>query len=365
MKTHLCTCHPIPPDFLVKGVISSAVVEAVFESNFSRIEGLAKRYRESQARTPGGAWELSVLYNSISDSSDALHPRDEYPFKKAEAKSLRWIAAFPNSPTPYIVYSEQLIAHGWFCWRCRDSNSDPASAKKKMLAYLERARAVLETSKSVAAADPEWYVAMLSVALGERWPKSRFEPVLREGLDRFPYYTHIYFAGSSLYLPIHGGNIDDFDSFVDDAVGRTAPEEGTALYARIYAHNAYAFDNMFKTSHASWPKMYNAFADLEKHYPDIRNDNLFAYFACAAGDKIWTAHMMPRLRNAPPDYEVWGNQDNINRCNAWAADRKAKWGESPMPSWQPLRVWPTLSRADRVILYDIAMLLLIEKTLFL
>jgi hypothetical protein len=354
------------PDLLVRALLTGTVTAAMFESNFARVDEMAKFYRDSEARTPGGAWKLSVLYDSLSDLHDPQRPYDEYPYKKAEAKSLRWIAASPKSPTPYIAYSEQLIAHAWFCWECGSPNADVATNNRNARAYVEKARSILESNKTMAAADPEWYVAMLSVASAEHWDRKRFEPILQEGLERFPYYTHIYFAGSVLYRPDHGGSIDDFDTFVEDAVGRTASKEGTSLYARIYARNAPAFGNMFKTTRVSWPKMFNSFMDIEGRYPDVRNDNLFAYYACAVGDRISTAMMMPKIALAQPDYEVWGNQDNLNRCKAWAGGPRRVASESPMPAWQshPPVVWQKPSLTDLVALYDLVLLVLIERNLF-
>jgi hypothetical protein len=324
---------PRSPDFLIRPLVGGTADAAYFRSDFARLEAMAKYYRDTGARTPAGAWKLSVLYDSLSVDRDPQHPDDEYPLKKAEAKDLKWIAAFPESPTPYIVYSEQLIAHGWFFRGNGYADTVSDDAEEKFREYLEQAREVLEKNKSVAAVDPQWYVAISDIAVGEGWDKGQFEPLLAEGLDRFPYYTRIYLAAARFYLPRWGGNIDDFDSFVDDAVRRTASQEGTIIYARIYASNAYAFDNMFKTSRVEWPRMYNALNELDQRYPDPRNDNLFAYFACAAGDKIWTAHMMP-LITSPPDFEVWQTQENIDRCRAWTADGKPPTGESPLLAYR-------------------------------
>lgn len=350
-----------PPGFLVKSLIEGRAVESLFESDFPKLEAAAKFYRDTQARTPGGAWKLSVFYDAIKCACDPENPHDEYRFRNADAKSVKWIAAYPRSPTPYIVYSEQLLAHAWFFYSDAPSLSDSGESQRKFEAYLAQARAVLERSKSFAAQDPQWYVAMLNIAYAQHWDKKHFEPVIKEGLDRYPYYTHIYFAASRLYLPSSGGNIDDLDTFIENAVARTAGREGTIIYARLYANSSYAFHNIFKTTHASWPKMYNALAELDRRYPDNRNDNMFAYFACAAGDKYATAWLLPRLRMAPPDYEIWRNQSNIDLCRSWATDKKAAAGVSPMPAWNEA---PTNDWRNHLAALSLVLAIRILKMLF-
>ncbi len=323
--------HPYA-DFLVRRLVEGIAAETYFRWDFARLEAMAKYYRDSGARTPSGTWKLKLLYDGLSVGRDREHPKDEYRLEEAEAKDLKWITAFPKSPTPYIAYSDQLISHAWFFRGGGYAATVSDTASKKFLEYLERARVVLEKSKNVAASDPQWYVADLSVALGEGWGKKQFEPLIAEGLDRFPYYTSLYLVGARFYLPIWGGNIDDLDKFADDAVRRTAAKEGTIIYARIYASGADTFDNMFKVSRVIWPRMFNALSQLDRQYPDPRNDSLFAYFACATGDKIWTAHMMPLIKGAP-EFDIWRSQKNIDRCRAWASNKKAPFGESPLPGY--------------------------------
>jgi hypothetical protein len=318
---------PQSPDFLVRRVLEGAVGAVYFRSDFAALEAMAKYYRDTEAKTPAGAWKLSLFYDALAVEYDDQHPGDDYLLNAAEKKDLKWIAAFPDSPTPYAVYASQLIEHGWFFRGGGYADTVSDDGAKKFQDYLARAREFLEKHKSEMTSDPQWYVAMLKIALGQGWEKDQFEPLLKEGLDHFPFYYRIYLAGMELYLPNWGGNMDDLDLFVDDAVARTSSKEGTTLYARIYASGGHGLDN--EDSRMQWPKLFNALEEMRQRYPDPKNDNKSAYFACAAGDKIWTAHMMPLVKT-PPEYDIWQTQENIDRCRAWASDGKPPDGKSPL-----------------------------------
>jgi len=332
----------IPPgsgDLIVRPLLTGTVTAAFFRSDFATLEAMAKSYRESEARTPSGTWKLDLFYVALDVEPDAAHPGDDYRLKQAEKKDLAWIAADPQSPTPYIVYAEQLLSHAWSIRGGGYADKVSPDAWPKFRAYLQQARDVLEKHKSVAGKDPQWYSSMLDVALGQGWDKAEFEPLLNEGLDRFPYYYPIYFGGATHYLPVWGGNADDLESFVDDAVARTAPKEGTMIYGRLYANVAHSFQNVFVETRVQWPKMLNAFLELSRRYPDARNDSRSAYFACAAGDKIWTARMFQTLQN-PPQFDIWRTQENLDLCRTWATDSKTRSGTSPLPGYRSLQSMP-------------------------
>jgi hypothetical protein len=304
----------------VKQILEKTVTEAFFRSDFARLEAMAKYYRDSGARTPAGNWKLSIFYDALSIGRYGTRA-DDALFADAEKKDLNWIAAFPHSPTPYIVYGEQLKEHGWYFRGTGYGYTVTKTGWVKFRDYLARARAFLEKNKTIAADDPHWYCAMLEIALGQNWNKDQFEPLLIEGIYRFPYYYYLYLDGVRFYQPAWGGDVNDLDSFVSEAVARTSSKEGTTAYARIYTGSANAFVNVFKETRATWPKLFNALQGMRQLYPDPRNDNKFAYYACVAGDWVWTARMMPLIQNAP-NLEIWRTRDYFDSCRNWALSGK-------------------------------------------
>jgi hypothetical protein len=325
---------PHSPDIVVKPALEEAIATAYSQSDFAKLDAMAKYYRDTGARTPAGTWKLSIFYESLAADQYSSNRSDDTALIRSEDKDLAWIAAIPKSPTPYIVYGEQLITHGWFFRGNGYSYTVSQTGFDKFYDYLARARGFLEKNKAIAAADPDWYCAMLKIALGQRWTKDQYEPLMKEGLDRFPFYYRIYFEGARTYLPIWGGNIDDLASFVDDAVARTSSREGTTLYWRIYSGNANAFGNLFKESRATWPRMFDALQGMRQLYPDPRNDNRFAYYACVAGDWVWMTRMIPLIQNAP-ELDIWGTRGYFDSCRKWAlsgkipADKKFRYDEGP------------------------------------
>jgi hypothetical protein len=313
----------LPPQFHdaeVRQALKTAVTDAYARSDFVKLEAMAKFYRDTAARTPAGTWKLSLFYNNLSMQDEDSHPDGENSFFAAEKKDESWIAAFPKSPTPYIVNAEQLTNHGWFHRGNGYARTVTQEGWESFREYLAFAQSVLEKNKSVASSDPEWYPAMLTIALGLSWTKDQFEPVIREGSNRFPLYYDIYRSGARFYLPIWGGNIDDFDTFANYAVSKTRATDGTTLYGRVYTINGFYY--LFRESHAQWPRLFNALQGMQQLYPDPRNENKFALYACIAEDRKWTAIMMPQIEKSP-DMDIWKTKTYFEGCRNFALGKKS------------------------------------------
>jgi len=72
--------------------------------------------------------------------------------------------------------------------------------------------------------------------------------------------------------------------------------------------------NLFKDTYASWPRMKKGFEDLMHLYPHSKwNLNMFASFACQAGDKKTFQEVRFRIgKSVVP--EAWRSNYSLDLC---------------------------------------------------
>jgi len=110
------------------------------------------------------------------------------------------------------------------------------------------------------------------------------------------------------------------DAFIRSSTNALRAHEGESTYARLYigvAQNRLDGEDFFRDTLVSWPVLKNAFQDLIRRFPDDRNRQLFAGFACAARDRETTADL---LRALGPQGDVLGGRLNvtIDSCRRFA-----------------------------------------------
>src|SRR5581483_4451843 len=104
---------PGAPQYAYGQEVAALVAAATRQSDFPLLEKTAEEYRSNKSRTPIGGWSLSSFYESFMPSRTGDRDKDDQALTASELKTQQWMARYPNSPTPYIVYAELLVAHGW------------------------------------------------------------------------------------------------------------------------------------------------------------------------------------------------------------------------------------------------------------
>ncbi|WP_171014214.1 cytoplasmic protein [Chitinivorax sp. B] len=303
-----------------KAIRSSAFTD-VKNANFERLEALAEEYRNPTARTASGVWKLTYFYSGIAA---ALHSQRKDPAIWSAKQKLvaNWVRRYPKSPSAHLAYAEMLVNRGWAYRGDGYANTVAPENWKPFKQYLQQAREYLEKNKQIAAADPQFYAQMISLASVQGWSEAELTPLLEEGLSRFPEYYGIYFAAVRYWDPKWGGNAASLEQFAQDALKRTQPSEGYGMYTRIYwyaSENQYG-NNLFSESQAKWSLMKKGIADILAKYPDNWNINSLAFFACLARDRAETAALVERIDTPIP--EAWADAlENYQRCRTWAQPR--------------------------------------------
>jgi hypothetical protein len=323
---------PLPagerPEFLQSSIIVGDVRNAFDSEDFATIDKMAKTFIDQHAKTAAGTWNIGHLYDAfqISDTTN------EYPNIHDEQLIQQWIKEFPRSPTANVAYAENIINHGFFF--LKDPYHPTPEQQATFDRYVERASKVLVACRSICDQDPEWYMRMVQVAKIQDWKEKDFRQLYDEATAKFPDYQRIYFQAAEFYSPMHRRSYDDLDQFVQDAIGKTHKTEGTIFYARIYSDMAHQFAYDCHCLHLSWPRMYNAFMELNNRYRDLRNAHDFAWNACMFGDKITMKMLIPELQTPIP-MDIWKSQAVFDRCKNWATDSNSPQDSPFLPRPQP------------------------------
>lgn len=233
------------------------VSEQVSDRNFAVLDAIAERLRKGE-REAGGTWLLPQFYEGLVGGMDG-------DVEKRRELLEEWHREFPQSQTAVIA-----LGHWWidYAWKARGGSWGYKVTKEgweKFGERLDEARRVLYTLKSADVTCPEWYSALLTVALGESWDNFGYAQVYDEAVRRWPDYYTFYFIKSHRLLPRWHGSSGDWEAYAKQAVkGRP---DADALYARIVWSKAEYHDNIFKDSRAEWAMAKRGLETILAQYP--------------------------------------------------------------------------------------------------
>jgi hypothetical protein len=280
-----------------RATMSREVIAAFYRGNVEALEAMSQAYRSEKSRTSSGLWRLTVFYASIGRAIRDKAKEGEHGFKFLESRIDAWAVRYPTSPVPSMALSSVHLERAWSIRGTGYASTVKPEAWKPFAESVERARTVLEQSKSIASIDPHWYGVMLEVAALQGWERDRFDKLLNEALEREPVFYQTYFTALEYLLPKWHGNLGQIEMFAREAVKRTSKSEGQGMYARIYwyASESQFGSELFQSSAAQWPKMKSGFDDVIARYPDSWNLNNYAKFSCLARDKAKTTALLKRV----------------------------------------------------------------------
>jgi hypothetical protein len=311
----------IGSELVVRNSIKSQAANDFAAGKFAKLQADYKIYRNPESRTPAGRWKLQFFYEGLS-SIDLGKSQGQEKWKLSEQKMLAWIDKYPDSPLPYVAYSDFLIGLGWHYRGEKFAGDVSPEAFDRFHKKIELSRSILEEHKEIASADPQWYKNMMTIAKAESWSKSEVNQLLREAISKEPYYYEIYQEGFDYLLPKWSGSFAEAETFASRAAVITNKCEGKGMYARIYwraFNNAEFTKKPFDPAQVRWQTMSESFDDLIKYYPDPWNINSYAKFACIAKDKPKAKALFGKLNGLVAE-ELWKNYPRVDysTCRKWA-----------------------------------------------
>jgi hypothetical protein len=308
--------------------IEDEVASAFSSEDFEKLESYYITYRQRTNRTKTGLWKLVFFYSGIQNTYSnliSIKETDENSWNKIKSKISKWINLYPQSPSPYIIYSRFLIDSGWHFRGQGYSKEVNNEAWKLLDENVELARNNLENSKEISSVDPEWYTNMLEIAMLQGWSKQEVKELLQEALFKEAYYHNTYHAAFKYLQPKwHGNSFAELEQFARDTAKITSKCEGKTMYARLYWRSiSYEGDYInnigLDPNKVKWERLKIGFDDLITRFPDTWNINIYAKFACLAQDKTKTQELMDKIGGTPIN-DAWGDIGyDFSYCQSWAS----------------------------------------------
>jgi hypothetical protein len=292
-----------------------------FESeDVALLEANCTRFLNPSERTPSGVWKLTFYQYGIDAAMARMLRATPRGGEQAliNGRLQRWQALRPDSACLSITRARAYIAVAWIHRGGGYAHTVPENAWPVFRSWIEKARIELLRTKATSSENPDWYATMINVAMAQQWPDSEFESVLDEGIERHRLYYQMYFNAMQALLPKWRGDGAALERFARRALRETDQAEGLSIYARVYWSVADDYrERLFIDSSASWPLMRRSFQEILKLYPDNRNLNAFANFACIAGDAETTRRLMERIGTQIVPI-VWVTSMGAEGCRDWA-----------------------------------------------
>lgn len=321
-------------------VFSQQVRQLLATEQVDALEKMANHLRTSKARFPEGIWILRHFYAGVEKP---VNPDSEAQWKAWFEKLDRWRGRHPNSKTAAIALGKAYFEYGWKARGTDYAGKVTKQGWRLLEERLAKSRKILEDAAHLPPEDPEWYSAMLSIALGQSWADAAYDRLYDEAVSKEPTYYDYYFLKANRLLPRWHGNPGDWQRFALEAASKSSKEEGMTLYARIVWANGVADykNDLFTKGGIQWTLMKQGFEDIERNYPkSIWNLNAFCYYACMAKDQQTARNLFERIADHPHP-GIWRTEAEFERNKAWALaggsvkDGSAESHTKPTPSLIP------------------------------
>jgi hypothetical protein len=175
-------------DMLFLKVHGAFIRQLLEQEKFKELNCIADSERSSKERLPGGMWRIHEFYWAINNLQG--HPSQE-GWKDHLKLVQSWVAATPNSITARVVLAQAYIDYAWDARGGETGDTVTNSGWKLFGQRLEQAKATLDEASALPSKCPEWYYAMLRVALGQGWDRTKVEELVERVIASEPGYYYI------------------------------------------------------------------------------------------------------------------------------------------------------------------------------
>jgi Domain of unknown function (DUF4034) len=287
------------------------------QRNFEQLDKEAQDVRVSKIRVVGGTWKIFSFYAGTGTFANDHPAEADYNAKIARIKE--WIAARPESATPYIALANMYMAFAWLARGSGYANTVTNGGWRLFRERLELSKAPLLKAATVREICPYWYSVVLDLALAEGWDKSSAREI-REQANLFePNYYHINRQYANFILPKWYGTDGEAESFVEEAADRLGGQQGDFLYFELASVSVCSCKSD-KPSMAglSWSRIRRGYAVVNQLYGvNDTKANRFALMAYAADDKASAREAFTKVGD-DLSFGVWRSRQNFADAKAWA-----------------------------------------------
>ncbi|MDT2020472.1 hypothetical protein [Methylocella sp. CPCC 101449] len=292
----------------------------VLKRDFSELERISTLYRNEKSLTPSGDWKLRHFYNALASTKTSFDESELEGARRRERVAREWLEKIPTSPTASVLIASELLAQGWTQRGYGPGSSVSDKQARIFRAFVRDAKAQLVASASYAKVDPEWHHMMIETMMLEGGPVDEYFGALHQALNLAPTYIPLAASAVRRFQPKWGGSIDDLDAIINSIASRNNVEDGKIMYTRMYIAvsrelTSPAMTNIFRDSKADWSKVKEGFEALLARHPTLWNKNLFAEFACDAGDGETFERL---IKENILEERLWAYNSRLRVCLNWA-----------------------------------------------
>src|SRR6185437_6949673 len=224
----------------------------------------------------------------------------------------------PGSPLPSLIEAAAFEDWAWAARGHGDVNSVSGAGWLWFAARVEMAAASLREAPPSAESTPLWYELSFEVGVDQARGLTALRGIFDAGAARFPDYLPLYRQMVRALMPRWFGSYQKVDQFINAEYASTAPRTGFEMYARLYwtfAELSGDTEDIFTDGLADWQSMKRGFQELVARYP--QSDyvlNVFANFACRAGDKPEYLALRPQLVKRF-SASAWSGEYTFDECD--------------------------------------------------
>jgi hypothetical protein len=304
---------PDEPD----GLYSARIKNLLVQEDFAQLEKIAQQSRIEKGRLLGGVWKTFAFYNGTGKPASAGTATDsDYAAQIARVK--KWIAAYPDSPTPRISLAYLYLNYSWLARGSGLANSVSESQWSLFKSRNAQAKAILLEAGALKEKDPFWYEAMQLVAHDEGWDQADVRELFDQAVAFEPEYYHYYREYARYVSPQWYGERGDILAFAEETSNRIPEPNGSMLYFQIVSSLACYCKPAFEDLHQiSYPIAKQGYANITRFYGTSNlNANRFAFMATTFKDQPSAHEAFAAISSM--DMEIWYEESIVNNSRDWA-----------------------------------------------
>jgi hypothetical protein len=280
---------------------------------FTELDKMAAELRRTKPLFGNGSWKIAEFYGSFECRSE----EPESMWQLHDRIHQDWVAQFPTSITARVAYADFFTDYAWHARGTDFANKVTEEGWRLFGERLRSASKTLADSRELTDQDPLWWRVALQIALGQQWPKNEYDRLLEKAKASEPKFWGYDIARANSLLPRWYGKPGDWEAYAEQAAAR--PDGlGVEIYARIVMSLRAYYDNIFRETKASWPKVRQGLLEMRQKYPrsfDIINQG--AVLSALGEDRALAKEMFDKLGDTYlPD--VWGKPKRFVRFRKWA-----------------------------------------------
>jgi hypothetical protein len=224
-----------------------------------------------------------------------------------------WSRVSPKSPYVVILQAMELTHRASKFMGTRNRRSLPPEVQELISQRVRAARDLLSGVQGPARDSFAWRIAHLHLLAYEG--SDDFSAQLSQASQRWPHSTFLYAdaVGAKAEMEDWKG----VNAVIDLAVQRTQEAAGLEYYARLYV--TLGARNMSRPTELDWSRMRTGFEGWLGREPSWIVRNLYAAYACAAGDVASFRRAMGPVTGERIYPEVWLAGHPHEACVRWSS----------------------------------------------